>query len=284
LTAGWEEIGLQKIQQAEETTHVPHPDLVGRVRPYIWNNLRGNQDLAYRLANAGFEIVLCNVTNLYFDLAYDKDPMEPGLYWGGFVDTRKAFELVPYDLFKSTHQDPMGNRLDLAAYRKTMEHLKPENRRNLLGIQGELWSETVKGGKMMEYYLFPKLIGLAERAWAPPPSWAELEDTEERETALDSAWNVMANVIGQREFSRLDHLYGGVNYRVPPPGAVIANGNLSANVAFPGLSIRYTDDGTEPTEGSPLYREPVKVSGQVKIRAFASAAKTSRTVEVDPGK
>ncbi|GIS72722.1 MAG: hypothetical protein CM1200mP10_22990 [Candidatus Neomarinimicrobiota bacterium] len=31
-----------------------------------------------------FEVVMCKVTNFYFDFAYNKDPQEPGLYWGGF--------------------------------------------------------------------------------------------------------------------------------------------------------------------------------------------------------
>jgi hexosaminidase len=273
-TAGWEEIGVKD--------HVPNPELAGRVVPYIWNNLGENQDLVYRLANAGYEVVICNVTNLYFDLAYDKDPEESGLYWGGFVDTRRAFELVPLDVFKSNRQDALGNRYDFVTLRMVMEQLKPENRKNILGIQGQLWSETLKGQDMMEYYLFPKLIGLAERGWAPVPLWAEIEDTREREAALSDAWNSMANVIGQRELPRLDYLAGGVGYRIPPPGAVIDNGRLEANVAYPGLAIRYTTDGSEPNATSPLYTEAVAVSDRVRVRAFDSRGRGSRTVEVGP--
>jgi hexosaminidase len=236
--------------------------------------------LAYRLANAGYEVVVCNVTNLYFDLAYDKDPEEPGLYWGGFVDTRKAFELVPLDVFKSTREDAFGNRYDFVTLRMVMEHLKPESRKNILGIQGQLWSETLKGQEMMEYYLFPKLLGLAERAWAPAPEWAAIEDTRERETALSTSWNAVANVIGQRELPRLDYLFGGVHYRIPPPGAVIDSGRLEANVAYPGLTLRYSTDGSEPSAISTLYMEPVAVSGTVKIRAFDSRGRGSRTVDV----
>jgi hexosaminidase len=246
-TAGWEEIGLKD--------HAPNPTLAGRVVPYLWNNLGENQDLAPRLARAGYDVVLCNVTHLYFDLAYDKDPEEPGFYWGGFVDTRKVFELIPDRGFESEIQS------------------------RILGIQGQLWSETLRRPDMMEYYLVPKLLGLAERAWAPPPRWVGIEDEAEREAAISSSWNVVANTIGQREMPRLDNLFGGVGYRIPPPGAVIENGLLKANVAFPGLTLRYSVDGTEPSASSMLYGGPVAVSGPVKIKAFDSRGQSSRTVE-----
>jgi hexosaminidase len=37
------------------------------------------------------------------------------------------------------------------------------------------------------------------------------------------------------------------------PGAMIENGELKANTELPGLAIRYTTDGSEPTEQSQLY-------------------------------
>lgn len=48
------------------------------------------------------------------------------------------------------------------------ERLTSEGKKHILGIQGELWSETIKGEQMMQYYIFPKIVGLAERAWDAP--------------------------------------------------------------------------------------------------------------------
>ncbi|RMD76023.1 MAG: beta-N-acetylhexosaminidase, partial [Bacteroidetes bacterium] len=84
--AGWEEVGMLITDQGV----APNPEFVpDSMVLFIWNSLWGQQDLGYRLANAGYPVVLCNVTNLYFDLAYDKDPDEPGLYWGGYVNTQR---------------------------------------------------------------------------------------------------------------------------------------------------------------------------------------------------
>ena len=81
---------------------------------------------------------MCNVTDFYFDLAYDKDPKEPGLYWGGFNKTRDAYETAPLDLFKTTTTTPSGTPIDIEKTFKVRERLKPENKENIIGVQGQL--------------------------------------------------------------------------------------------------------------------------------------------------
>jgi hexosaminidase len=46
----------------------------------VWNNVLGwgSEDLAYKLANSGYKVVLSCVSNNYFDMAYYKDFSEPG--------------------------------------------------------------------------------------------------------------------------------------------------------------------------------------------------------------
>ena len=87
--AGWEEVAL--VVNHDGTTKTPNPAFVGRgFLPYAWSAIwgEGGEQTAYRLANAGYKVVLCNASNFYFDLAYDKDPEEVGADWAGFVDTR----------------------------------------------------------------------------------------------------------------------------------------------------------------------------------------------------
>ncbi len=263
--AGWEEVGMRITDEGV----APDPEFVpDSIVLFIWNSLWGQQDLGYRLANAGYPVVLCNVTNLYFDLAYDKDPNEPGLYWGGYVNTRMAWEFQPLDLFRSMDTDPLGNPFtpeDFAG----MERLRPEAAGNILGLQGQLWSETIKGQDMLEYYYLPKMPGLAERAWAPQPDWATLTDPVRWRAARANAWNEFANRLGQRELPRLDYLNGGYAYRLPPPGVRVSEGVLHANVAFPGLTIRYTTDGSLPDMQSAVYRKPVQVGhAEVRVAVF----------------
>jgi len=279
VMAGWEEIVMRKN---EEGTWIPNSEFVGtEMLPYVWNSIYENLDLGNRLANAGFPVILCNVNNFYFDLAYTHHPAERGLYWGGFVNTRSAFVFTPYDVFKSTLEDKWGNPYDPASDFRGMEELNQEARQRILGLQAELWSETVKGGTMAEYYYLPKMIGFAERAWVGQAAWGEIIDQEPRVKAMNQDWNRFANLVGQRELPRLDYLFGGYNYRLPPPGAVIKDGKLFANIDFPGLTLRYTTDGSEPGVHSPVYSGPVELSGKINIRSFDSRGRGSRISVVE---
>ena len=295
VTAGWEEIALEHVEGgAGGAGKAPNPALLARdLLPYVWNNVwrGGAEDLGYRLANAGYPVVLSNATNLYLDLAYDRDPAEPGFTWAGLTDERTAYEFVPLDLFKSAREDLLGRPIDPDT--EFAERVRPTaaGSENVLGIQGQLWGENALGRDSLEYMAFPKVLGLAERAWAPDPAWAAIARRVERDRALDVAWNEFANRLGTRELPRLDHLLGGVAYRLPPPGAVVEGGVLSANLPYPGIEIRYTTDGTPPTPASTLYRGPVPVQGDapgptpddVRLRAFDTRGRGGRETRLPAG-
>ncbi|GGC07541.1 family 20 glycosylhydrolase [Dyadobacter sediminis] len=269
---GWEEVALTKTP---EGIYLPNPEFAKRpVVPYIWNNIF-DVDLGNRLANAGYQVVFCNVTNFYFDMSYNNDPKEPGLYWGGFVDTRDNWTFAPFNMFRTTEENALGKPLKEEFVGKQL--LKPEARKNVLGIEAQLWSETIKGRDMMEYSVLPKLLGFSESAWSPERQWENVAEAAARGKMIAEGWNIFANSIAQKHLPRLKYVNGGYNYRLPMPGAVVENGMLKANVELPGLAIRYTTDGSEPTAASPAYAAPVKVSGTVKLKSFDLAGRSSRT-------
>ncbi len=282
-TAGWEEIGLVKVKdEAGNLSHQPdRAHISEKFVAYTWNNVWGwgDEDNAYKLANAGYDVVLGNVTNLYFDLAYNKDPREPGYYWGGYVDVDKPFAFVPENFFKSAREDRMGNPVDKKTFQDKVR-LRPENQQHILGIQGQLWGENAKGRQNMEYLIFPKMIGLAERAWAEQPTWATEEDESKAEKNYQTDWNRFVNQLGTRELPRLDYLLGGVHYRIPTPGGVREKGEVKANMPYPGFTLRYTTNGTTPTAKSPVYSAPLQTNQTVKLRAFDNRGRGSFVAEV----
>ena len=285
VTAGWEEISLVKGEDEEgEPTVEQNEEFKERgFVPYVWNTVWGwgGEDRAYKLANAGFNVVLSNVTNNYFDLAYDKDPSDPGYYWGGFVDTKKAWQFVPLNVYNEQLTTRDGTPVNLEDYTNAVR-LTSEGENHILGIQGQLWAETVKGNGMLEYYLFPKMLGMVERAWAKDPSWTSIVDPIGRFEAQDLDWNQFAARIGSFELPRLTYLNGGVNYRVAPPGATVVDGKLHVNTNFPGAKFAYTTDGSEPTMSSAVYTEPIAVSGkEVRVIAFYPNGKQSRAAVVE---
>jgi hexosaminidase len=270
--AGWEETALV------------YEDGGPGFQVYAWNNAwgSGKEDVAYRLANAGYDVVLANAANLYFDLAYAKDPQEPGYYWAGFVETRHAFGFCPLDMIVSAATDPMGQGVPperLAA----LVRLTPAGRQRVKGLQGQLWGENARTRDRIEYLAAPRLVALAERAWAPDPGWCAIADAGARARAMDDAWNEFANRLGQRELARLDRAPLAYGYRLPPPGAVAIGRTFHANVALPGLALHYTLDGSEPGAASPRYTGPVE-AGQgaavFKVATFDTRGRKSATVVI----
>jgi hexosaminidase len=281
--AGWEETAL--VYADEDASPQPNPDFAGAgFLVYAWNNAwgSGKEDVAYRLANAGYDVVLANAANLYFDLAYAKDPQEPGYYWAGFVETRHAFGFCPLDMIVSAATDPMGRSVPperLAA----MARLTPEGRRRIVGLQGQLWGENARTRDRIEYLAAPRLVALAERAWAPDPGWCAIEDADARDAAMREAWNEFANRLGQRELARLDRAPLAYGYRLPPPGAVARGRTVHANVALPGLALHYTLDGSEPDAASPRYTGPVEAGPDAavfKVATFDTRGRKSATVVI----
>jgi hexosaminidase len=128
--------------------------------------------------------------------------------------------------------------------------------------------------------MLPKLLGVAERAWAKDPSWATEKDDAKSELLYNQAWSEFIHTVGARELPRLDFYAGGFRYRIPPAGAKVISGKVAANVQFPGYLIRYTTDGREPTAQSPVYTQPIAATGKIKLKVFNPAGRAGQTVTI----
>jgi len=278
--SGWEEIGLKKEMINGRKRWVE--DLTVADRNYhtdVWNNIIGTgaEDLAYRLANAGFKVVLSNVTNMYFDMAYNKSFNEHGMNWAGFVDVDKPFYFIPYNYYLTTTEDEYGRPVSQEAF-KNKKVLTTAGRQNIVGLQGALWSETLGRKGLLEYLLLPKLMGLAERAWAPDPAWAQVTDSVRQDEQYQQAFSTFVSTLGRRELPRLDFYQGGYQYRIPEPGVESRNGIVKANVIYPGFTIRYTTDGSEPDQKSPIYSAPISTKGIISLKVFNTQGRSGKKV------
>ncbi len=277
--SGWEEIAMRKTKLKGEKTMIPNPVFANEnFHVNVWNNMIGwgAEDLPYRLANAGYQVILSCVSNMYFDLAYQKNAEEMGYYWGGFVDIDKPFYFIPYDYYKNATEDRRGNPI-AQSYFTGKDRLTDYGKSNIVGIQGLLWSENIHNPQQLEYLLLPKLLGLAERAWAKDPDWANA-DEKSYPDLYQYAWSMFVNTVAKQELPRLDYLAGGFQYRIPTVGLKVESDKVIANVQFPNLVIRYTTDGSEPTPQSAIYTGPIPVNYAVKMRAFNQLGRGGRTV------
>ncbi len=280
--SGWEEMTLRKTALDGQPFYVPNPDFMPEhLQAEVWNNTLGdgNEDLAYKLANAGYKTVLTCVTNLYFDMAHYKSFDEPGYYWGAFADIDKPFSFIPFDYFKNSKVDKNGLPINRNIF-IGKQRLTDYGKTNIAGLQSAVWGENIKSTERLEYMLLPRLLGFAERAWSQDPKWATEPNTAKSDSLYQIAWVNFVNVLGKRELPRLSYYAGGYNYRVPKPGVVLQDGKYTANIQFPGLTIRYTTNGKDPDAKSKLYNDAVTIDGNnVKFRAFDTKGRGSNVSE-----
>ena len=96
----------------------------------------------WEVLSQGMKTVMCPTSHCYFDY-YQAKQDEPQAI-GGYIPLEKVYEFNP--LFKNaSEQDGV----------------------NIIGGQGNLWTEYMKDMKHVEYMAFPRVSALAERLWNP---------------------------------------------------------------------------------------------------------------------
>ena len=280
---GWEEIVLKHGPDGHNTTEIDMTLVADGVIPYVWNATWGDgrEDMVYKLANVGYDVVMCNSSAYYFDMTDDMDPENYGLSWSGYVNYKDMWSTEPTDIFQSSARALENDAISASAMaRKT--RLVPSARSRFLGIQGQMWTETIRSEAIFDEMMYPNLPIFAERAWAAASTWYNRADVSTKQQALEQEWNVMANTLGQRILPVLTQFFGGVESDLPKPGGIIRDGKLYANAMFPGTEIRYTLDGTIPDNASRVYTEPIDVAvdAPIALRCFDTKGRGGRVIYV----
>ena len=117
--------------------------------------------------------------------------------WSGYVNYKDSWGTEPLNVFANKVKlEALGIDKDYVAGK---EKIKPEAVANFLGIQSQLWTETIISDALFDQMLMPNLIVFAQRAWGAKEPWLELETALEQKPLLENAWNKFANTIGQRQ-------------------------------------------------------------------------------------
>jgi hexosaminidase len=95
-------------------------------------------------ARAGHDVVMAPGSHTYLDHYQALDRTKEPLAIGGFLplDTVYSYDPLPADL-------------------------EPRFARHVLGAQGQVWAEYIKGPKNVEYMAYPRMSALAEVLWTP---------------------------------------------------------------------------------------------------------------------
>lgn len=170
---------------------------------------------------------------LYFDHQATNSPDEP-LTIGGLSHYAKVYQYDPVP-----------------------KELSADEKKYIIGVQGNVWTEYMETPEKVEYMILPKMFALSEIAWGQTDRKNLQNFTEERLPV---------------HLRRIDE--AGTNYWAPTPiGQPVQVLNeetvtISLKVPVAGAKIFYTLDGFRPSENAKLYLGEFKVTipkGQKKV-------------------
>lgn len=159
----------------------------------------------------------------YFDQAQSHSKREP-LNIGGYLPVSKVY-----------------------GYDPVPRVLNAEEKKYIIGVQANVWSEYIPSVKQMEYMVMPRMMAMAEVAWTKPDK-KNYAGFEKRLPA---------------QLACLDKQH--IHFRIPEPGGLHNDTTTAAKVLVrlrapvPGTRIYYTLDGSDPTMGSGLYTTPIRI-------------------------
>ena len=181
-------------------------------------------------ANAGHDVVMSPTSHCYFDY-YQAREGEPEAI-GGFLPLEKVYSFEPIP-----------------------PKISPDKKHHILGAQANVWTEYIATPEHCEYMLLPRLCALAEVVWTPK----KLRDYDDFTLRM------------QKHYWRLNE--AGINFRVPTPigfgGEHVVFDETTVEMINPlyDAKIYYTLDGSVPVTISNKYNQPIKVSGDMVIKA-----------------
>ncbi len=280
---GWDDILLKLTEKNQSETQIKDFFKDDDILLFVWKNDwgQGRQDMIYKYANLGYKSIMSNSSAFYFDMVDDKDLDNIGLSWSGYANYKDMWTVDVYDVFNDLYGVEKNNISQ--NYIDNSVKLDQDKRDNIIGVQSQIWSETIRNEGILDYMFMPNIIVFSQKAWSHDNSWMDISNNDVKREKIDIEWNKFANNVGQRVLPMVDNIFGGLSYDLPKPGGKIINDTLYANTVFPGLNIKYTLDGSIPKESSENFKSPIKINDDdiVNLRLFNNKGRGGNSIIVE---
>ncbi|MEG1413725.1 MAG: family 20 glycosylhydrolase [Mucinivorans sp.] len=131
--------------------------------------------------------------------------------------------------------------------------MNKEQASNILGVQGNLWCETVPSMRRIEHQYFPRLLALAEIGWSEEgtKNWEEFSQRVESQIEWLDAHKVNYRIADLTGFENINVFTDTASVWVECP--------------LPNITVRYTTDGSMPNITSPLLTAPLRLDSTTKF-------------------
>ena len=206
-----------------------------------WQGVAG----AIEGAKRGNKVVLSPNSHCYFDYYQSKDTQYEPFAIGGFIPVEKVYGFEPIQ-----------------------PEMTEEQAKLVIGVQCNLWTEYIKTFSQVQYMELPRMAALCEVQWTD----SEAKDYESFKDRISK----MFAIYDKYGYNYAKHLCDVNASYTPTPESKSLEVTFST---LKGRDIRYTTDGSEPTEASTLYESPFMVNESMIIKAVSfKNGEKSRTI------
>lgn len=193
------------------------------------------EDGAKEAARQGHDAIMTPTGYMYFDYYQTLDTKDEPDAIGGYVPVEKVYSFNP-----------------------TPDDMTDEQKKHILGVQANLWTEYIPTYSQVEYMELPRMAALSEVQWSDP----------EKKDYKDFAHRVpqMASHYRANGYRYATHIFN-VNGKITPNPE---KGTIEAVFStVDDAPVYYTIDGSEPNASSTLYEAPVDLTNSCVIKAVA---------------
>ena len=184
-------------------------------------------------AQTGHDAIMTPMSFMYFDYYQSQDFEKEPLAIGGYVPVERVYSYEPIP-----------------------SELTPEQQKHILGVQANIWTEYIKTFKHVQYMALPRYTALSEVQWTLPER-KNYDEFLKRILPLIKIYDL----YGYNYATHIFDLKADIK-------ALEKEGVIEVSFAtVDNIPVYYTLDGSEPTEKSEKYTQPIKISANAKLRA-----------------
>lgn len=207
-----------------------------------WRGEEGGKEAARR----GHDVIMTPNSYLYFDYYQTLDRENEPIAIGGYLPVERvySYEPLPADL-------------------------TPEEAAHIKGVQANLWTEYIPTFAQAQYMELPRMAALAEVQWSKAP-----KDYK----AFASRMPQMIAQYDANGYNYARHMFNVAGTLTPDS---VSHAIMLELSTVDNAPIYYTLDGTEPTEASTRYEQPVKLDKTSVIKAVTIRSNGPSAVYTD---
>jgi hexosaminidase len=169
-------------------------------------------------ARAGHDVIMTPSKYCYLDLKQGDDDLEPNLGYS-------------YSFLKEAYH-----------YKIISDSLTQAQGKHVLGVQGNLWTESISDWGKLTYMTFPRLYAIAENGW-----------TQEKSKDWNSFTSRLLNQFKRFDAQGVRYATSAFNVKINHKGNKKGAIDIKLESEVEGLDIYYTLDASEPSLKSNKY-------------------------------